>query len=202
MNFCISVPNLILAAIMILPPIWPNTTFNANTDVTEGASSVIAISIADDFIANNAVLYYTDAGNTAVGGLSNNTVYYIDVANTTHVGLKSSLTGSRISLTKGSTESGHRLYGPLKILTGANSTYGNVGSGDIMFRGLGFVKFPGASLDTILLDALRFDSTTIGSIASIAGVNPGVDYNVDPFVTVVDTYVIGYNRRDYVMALS
>lgn len=68
--------------------------------------------------------------------------------------------------------------------------------------GYGFVKFPGASINTILLDALRFDATTIGSIAAITGVNPGQDYNVDPFVTVVDTYVSGYGRHDYTMQIA
>lgn len=68
--------------------------------------------------------------------------------------------------------------------------------------GYGFVKFPGASINTILLDALRFDATTIGSIATITGVNPGQDYNVDPFVTVVDTYVSGYGKHDYTMQVA
>ncbi|NBX52018.1 hypothetical protein EBT25_19300, partial [bacterium] len=74
--------------------------------------------------------------------------------------------------------------------------------GEEIFRGLGFVKFPGTNIDTILLDALRFDSTTIGSIASLVSVNPGSDYNVDPFVTVIDTYVVGYDHRDYIMPIS
>ena len=167
-----------------------------------GSNNTIAISTAIEYVPNTAVLYYTDAGNTAIGGLSNNTVYYIDQANATHVALKPSYTGSRVALTKGVTETGHRILGPLKILSGANSTYSNVGYNEPVFRGLGFVKFPGTSLDTILLDALRFDSTTIGSIASIVSVNPGADYNVDPFVTVVDTYVVGYNARDYVMQIT
>lgn len=68
--------------------------------------------------------------------------------------------------------------------------------------GYGFVKFPGADINTILLDALRFDATVIGSIASISGINPGQDYNVNPFVTVVDTFVSGYNRRDYNMRIT
>lgn len=68
--------------------------------------------------------------------------------------------------------------------------------------GFGFVKYPGATINTILLDALRFDATTIGSIAAITSINPGQDYNVDPFVAVVDTYVSGYDRHDYVMKIS
>lgn len=68
--------------------------------------------------------------------------------------------------------------------------------------GFGFVKFPGATINTILLDALRFDATAVGSIASIVGVNPGSEYNVNPFVAVVDSYVSGYDRRDYNMTVT
>lgn len=170
---------------------------------TTGSNNSIALAHAVNYVPNSAVHYYTNAGNTAVGGLTSNTVYYIDQSNATHVTLKSSKTSTtRIALTKGLTETGHNLFGPLRIITGANSTYANVGYNEPIYRGLGFVKFPGTNLDTILLDALRFDSTTIGSIASVVGVNPGSEYNVDPFVTVIDTYVVGYNRRDYVMQIG
>jgi len=169
---------------------------------TTGSNNSIALSTAVNYLPNSAVHYSLSAANTSISGLTPNTIYYIDQSNATHVTLKDSPTGSRINILKGPTESGHNLFGPLRILTGANSTYGNIGLDEEMFRGLGFVKFPGTNLDTILLDALRFDSTTIGSIASLVSVNPGADYNVDPFVTVVDTFVVGYDNRDYVMQIS
>ncbi len=169
---------------------------------TTSSNNTIALVHAVNYIPNSAVHYFTNSGNTAISGLVSNTVYYIDQSNATHVTLKANTSGTRIELEKGLTQTGHNLFGPLRIITGANSTYGNVGYDIPIYRGLGFLKFPGTNLDTILLDALRFDSTTIGSIASVVGVNPGVDYNVDPFVTVIDTYVSGYNRRDYVMAIS
>lgn len=75
-------------------------------------------------------------------------------------------------------------------------------TGDSCYGGLGFAKYPNSSLDSILLDCLRFDSTTIGSIASITGLNTGSDYNVDPFVVVVDEYVYGYGKHDYNMQLT
>lgn len=169
---------------------------------TTGSNNSIALSTAVDYLPNSAVHYSLNVTNTVINGLTANTVYYIDQSNATHVTLKDSPTGQRINILKGPTETGHTLFGPLRIITGANSTYDNVGSGEEMFRGLGFIKFPGTNLDTILLDALRFDSTTIGSIASLVSINPGADYNVDPFVTVVDTYVIGYDNRDYVMQIN
>jgi hypothetical protein len=69
-------------------------------------------------------------------------------------------------------------------------------------NGYGFVKFPNSNINSILLDCLRFDSTTIGSIATITGRNTGADYNVDPFVTVIDPWVFGYNKHDYVMQIN
>lgn len=70
-------------------------------------------------------------------------------------------------------------------------------TGDTQYGGFGFPKLPGASLDSILLDCLRFDATVIGSIASISGLNPGVDYNIDPFVVVNDPFVSSYTFHDY-----
>jgi len=169
---------------------------------TTGSNSSIALQTAINYVPNSAIFYFVNTGNTAVDNLTNNTVYFIDQSNATHVTLKETKVGNRINLIKGNNETGHNLYGPLKILLGSNSVNGNTGKDLPMFGGLGFEKFPGTNLDTILLDALRFNSTTIGSIATIVSVNPGSEYNVDPFVTVVDTFVTGYNARDYVMSIS
>lgn len=90
-------------------------TFNANTDVTAGSGSgsnnVIALATASRFVANDLITYTVSAGNTAIGGLTNGTSYFVDFANATVVALKPSLTGSRIQLTKGPTQTGHILQG-------------------------------------------------------------------------------------------
>jgi hypothetical protein len=90
-------------------------TFNANTAVTGGSGSgsnnVIALATATRFVANDLITYTVSAGNTAVGGLASGTSYFVEFANSTVVALKTSLTGSRITLTKGPTETGHTLQG-------------------------------------------------------------------------------------------
>jgi len=179
-----------------------NITANSSSDVavghflartgTTGSNNTIAFSNAISYAPNTAIRYYIDTGNTVVSGLTTNTVYYVDQSNATHVALKATPSGSRIALTAGLDQTGHHLVGPLRILS----------TGDIQHKGLGFVKFPGTNMDTILLDALRFDATVIGSIAAISGLNPGVDYNIDPFVVVHDTYVAGYDKHDYLMQIS
>lgn len=91
------------------------TSFNANSAVTGGAgggaNSVIALSSAGKFIAGDQITYAVAAGNTAIGGLTSGTTYYVQFANATVVALAASSGGSRITLTKGLTETGHTLQG-------------------------------------------------------------------------------------------
>jgi len=68
--------------------------------------------------------------------------------------------------------------------------------------GYGFVKFPGANINTTLLDAIRFNSTTIGTISVLKSINPGTDYNIDPFVLVYEPDVAGYKRKDFEISIS
>lgn len=68
--------------------------------------------------------------------------------------------------------------------------------------GFGFVKFPGADINTTLLDALRFTNFTIGEISSLASINPGSEYNINPFVLVYEPDVAGYKRKDFIINIS
>ena len=68
--------------------------------------------------------------------------------------------------------------------------------------GYGFVKSPGADINTVLLNAFRFNSTTIGTVASLTSINPGTDYNIDPFVLVYEPDVAGYKRKDFSITVS
>lgn len=168
-----------------------DVTFNANTAV-DATTERIAISSASNYIVGDALRYYVDTGNTALTNLTSNTVYYVQAANSTTIALATTAGGSAINLTKGLSESGHHIVGPLRILT----------TGDVQHRGIGFIKFPSASLDAVILDCLRLESMTIGSIASLTGLNPGSDYNTDPFVVVIEPFVYGYDKHDYIMTIS
>lgn len=75
-------------------------------------------------------------------------------------------------------------------------------SGDRKYGGWGFSKYPYAGMDSRLYDTLLFEQVSIGTIASLTGINSGSDYNVDPFVMVVDPYTYGYDRRDYIVEVS
>ena len=92
-----------------------NTTFNAQTAVVGANSGTpnnsIALTSAANFQANDLVTYRVASGNTVISGLTSGTTYYIDQANSTYVSLKTSLTGSRITIAPGLTETGHALQG-------------------------------------------------------------------------------------------
>lgn len=92
-----------------------NTTFNANSAVTAGtgggANSTIALSSAGVFQAGDYVKYQVATGNTAIGGLTHAQTYVIQFANSTVIALTDSVGGSRITLTKGFTETGHAIQG-------------------------------------------------------------------------------------------
>ena len=99
------------------------------------------------------------------------------------------------------TDPGEGYYDVATIDIGATSgTVANVSVN--MDYGYGFVKLPDADNGTLLVDALTNENFTIGSIASLTRINPGSNYNADPFVAVHNKYVASYERRNFFMYLS
>jgi len=95
-------------------PASVTAVFNPNTDVIGAVSNTSnnTISIGSNatyLIANNLVTYKVSAGNTVIGGLSNNGQYYVQFANATHIALKASVaSNTRITLVPSATsETGH-----------------------------------------------------------------------------------------------
>lgn len=87
-----------------------------------------------------------------------------------------------------------------------NSSGGSTGVGTgaelIPVSSLGFIKLPGGDITYTILDLLRFNTLTIGSISSLTNINPGENYNVNPFVTVYEPYVAAYGKRDIVIEVA
>ena len=68
--------------------------------------------------------------------------------------------------------------------------------------GYGFVKLPNADNGTLLIDALTSENFIMGSIASLTRINPGADYNADPFISVYNKYTASYGRGDFFVNLQ
>ena len=72
----------------------------------------------------------------------------------------------------------------------------------VMDYGYGFPKLPDGDNNTLLIDALTNENFTIGSIASLTRINPGVNYNANPFVVVHNKYIASYERRNFFVYVS
>lgn len=87
-----------------------------------------------------------------------------------------------------------------------NSSGGStgVGTGADLIPGFhyGFVKFPLGSIDDPLQSLFTFQTKTIGTIASLVNINPGENYNLDPFVNVYEPLVASYGRKDYIIGVA
>lgn len=84
-----------------------------------------------------------------------------------------------------------------------NSTGGSsgVGSGANLQPAFpyGFVKLPTGDATYKILDLLRFETRTIGTIATLAGINPGENYNVKPFALAYEPLVASYGKKDILL---
>jgi hypothetical protein len=155
--------------------------FNALTDV---ANTTDFISISNNLFANgDHVTYLVEAGNTAITGLTNNTIYYVVNANTSGLKLSSTYGGVNINITAGLTEYGHTIAAINVTSYPLNSTsYGP--------------SLNNASLSTILDQAITFVTTTIGTIDTLTGINPGIGYDGYVSVSVVDPLISRYGTPD------
>jgi hypothetical protein len=67
----------------------------------------------------------------------------------------------------------------------------------------GFPKFPSGNVTNgTLLQQLTYFSGNVGTISSIGNINPGADYNIDPFVIIYDPYIAPFNRKDLLITYN
>ena len=63
--------------------------------------------------------------------------------------------------------------------------------------GYGFPKQPQGDSQTPIEDMLTTGDFTIGTITSLTSINPGSDYNANPFINIYNRYVAGFKRGDF-----
>ena len=104
---------LFAPSVTVAPP--ANQSFNALTAVSN-TNDFITIT-SNVFKDNDLITYYAATGNTAVSGLTNATSFYVVSSNSSGVKLSSTLNGSAINLTAGTSETGHILKGNTATVT-------------------------------------------------------------------------------------
>lgn len=81
----------------------------------------------------------------------------------------------------------------------ANQEFMTVMLGDYAY---GFDKNVNGDVNDIIFTCLDFRNFEIGVITAISTADPGIDYNVDPFVLVYEQAIAGQGRRDLILDLS
>lgn len=69
-------------------------------------------------------------------------------------------------------------------------------------NGYGFAANTAVSYNDVILKALSTNTITIGTIQSLTSINPGNNYNVDPFVVVREKLIAGYDLPDLNIMLA
>ena len=84
-------------------------------------------------------------------------------------------------------------------ITGANQAYMSLRLNAAQY---GFPKNPSGNSSAIIFSCLNFDSFTIGTIGSLTSINPGSDYNLDPYVLAYQPYISSFNLRNYIFNIT
>lgn len=66
----------------------------------------------------------------------------------------------------------------------------------------GFPKNPQGNSADIIYSCLDFQKFDIGVISGLTGINPGADYNVDPYVLVYEPLISAFDRNDYIFQIA
>lgn len=66
----------------------------------------------------------------------------------------------------------------------------------------GFPKDPIVGFNGVIADALTANAFTIGTIASLKAINPGTNYNANPFILVRNAFIAGFNRKNIILTLA
>lgn len=89
------------------------------------------------------------------------------------------------------------------------STYTTVTQSNVPFMSLslrapayGFPKNPVGYAKDSIYSCLTFGRFEIGTIGSLTGINPGSEYNVDPYVLAYQPYISAFNRKDFIITIS
>ena len=68
--------------------------------------------------------------------------------------------------------------------------------------GYGFVKNPNGDSTTQFQSLFTDDNFTMGTITSLTRINPGTDYNLDPFISVHNKYIAAYDRKNIYLNIT
>lgn len=66
----------------------------------------------------------------------------------------------------------------------------------------GFPKNPQGDSGDIIFNCLTFERFDIGQIGGLVGLDPGSEYNVDPYILAYQPYISAFDRRDFILRIE
>lgn len=66
----------------------------------------------------------------------------------------------------------------------------------------GFPKNTQGNFEDIIYNCLTYQSFTLGSVGTLTGVDPGSEYNIDPYVLVYQPIISALNRKDFIINVA
>ena len=109
--------------------------------------------------------------------------------------------GSGVILSATVTAAGAGFFSQNVVGTIASNGTSGVLTANVDF-GYGFPKARHLGFDAVLDDVLSKVSGNIGTISSLSDINPGNNYNFDPFVSVYSKGIAKFDKRDVVVNLK
>ena len=182
----------------------PELQINGNASVNATIDTVTNTTITANGIGLNTQSIGIH-GNT--GAFYANGAYVTGSDSSATANVLSIATGANATFSVGSLEN-EETVSLYTDLLGANNTGGVpflsllLNASNSNTTGFGFPKDPSADINDVLDVALTSNTFTIGTISSIAGINPGAGYNTDPFVSIRMPEIAGFNRQDQVLTIN
>jgi len=178
-------------------------SFNSNASVISNFIPItyneLAVEANTRYLTDGSLVkYFVRDGNTAVSGLANGSTYYVVQSNSSGVKLSSTVGGSPIPVVSGTNQTGH-------VLVPGNGasfsiTLDTPATGTTTY---GFPAYPvGNLIHGTIRSQLSFEQLTIGTITVLNRTNPGDDYTLDPFITIVEPLVAGYRAYDMIVKID
>ena len=163
-----------------------------NTDQLKSNNSIILLNIDGTVTCNTT--------NSLVTGVS--TLFTTDLYEGAYIKIGSNTTVFQVNTISNNTI--------LNLTTNASSATSNtvvLTSGPYLTIPLDARKYGlplnrEANLQNIINSALTKSFFEIGTIASLSSINPGSDYNINPFVVLNDEFISNFNRRNLNISIS